>query len=512
MKVLIADDEAIVLEGLQYIIDWKKLGFSICGLTRCGNETLDKILRLNPDIVLLDIRMPQLPGTEIVRIAREKGYQGHFIIISGYSDFTYAQTAIRYGVDYYLTKPIDEDELENAIINVRNQIEKEQKSARTLSQYRENARDTIVRQLLTGNFRDNTSLNLTDLNLNADVYQVVLYERYNQEAFQITWDFAELLRVSNQDHNSLDHLTIDRQSAVLLKGNFAIDRFERLLTHYKINPQKGSPLDSLFLAYGRKVYRPEDIHLSREDAGNLLKRRFFCEHNQHVIGFESLPKGEEYNYHAGDEDVYRYAELLTDYIQTQNRRQIEELLKEIGNNLFYSKDDIAAIRRFLIDIYLQVKQKILQLYTNMPIPFATNSAIINNIDNTYYLYEILKMLMDQFEICMNTIGSPGSETIMDNILHYINHNYSSNLKLETIARLFGYNSAYLGKLFTKKVGESFNSYLDRVRIERSKQLLTDQSLKVYEIAERIGYKNVDYFHKKFRKYVGQSPAEYRRNH
>lgn len=113
-------------------------------------------------------------------------------------------------------------------------------------------------------------------------------------------------------------------------------------------------------------------------------------------------------------------------------------------------------------------------------------------------------------MCMNAVGSPSSETIMDDILHYINHNYRDNLKLETIAPLFGYNSAYLGKIFTKKVGESFNSYLDWVRIDQSKVLLRDPELKVYEISDRIGYKNVDYFHKKFKKYVGISPAEYRK--
>ena len=131
MKVLIADDEAVVLEGLKYIIDWEALGFSICSQAKNGNETLEKLLKLSPDLVLLDIRMPGLTGIEIVQIAREKGFAGHFIILSGYSDFSYAQTAIKYGVDFYLTKPIDEDELENAVTTVRNQIEEDQKSART---------------------------------------------------------------------------------------------------------------------------------------------------------------------------------------------------------------------------------------------------------------------------------------------------------------------------------------------------------------------------------------------
>ena len=211
MKVLIADDEAVVLEGLKYIIDWEALGFSICSQAKNGNETLEKIMKLSPDLVLLDIRMPGLTGIEIVQIARERGFTGHFIILSGYSDFSYAQTAIRYGVDFYLTKPIDEDELENAVTTVRNQIEEEHKSARTLHQYRESARDTIIRNLLTGDFRDVSELNLSDLRLSTDIYQVVAYERFTQDPFQIPWDFAELLRVTNQDHNSFDHVTIDHR-------------------------------------------------------------------------------------------------------------------------------------------------------------------------------------------------------------------------------------------------------------------------------------------------------------
>ena len=510
MKVLIADDEAVVLEGLKYIIDWESLGFSICSQAKNGNETLEKIMKLSPDLVLLDIRMPGLTGIEIVQIARERGFTGHFIILSGYSDFSYAQTAIRYGVDFYLTKPIDEDELENAVTTVRNQIEEEHKSARTLHQYRESARDTIIRNLLTGDFRDVSELNLSDLRLFTDIYQVVAYERFTQDPFQIPWDFAELLRVTNQDHNSFDHITIDRREIILLKGSFALERFDRLLAHYKLNPQKGSPLDSLFLTFGRRVYRPEDIVLSYLDASNLMQRRFFCKFNQHVLGYDELTYGEQLTYHVSDEEAHHYSALLVNYIQSQNRYRIPEIMEEIAGKLYYCGDDLSVIKRFLIDIYLQIKQKISQIYTSVQIPFSTNSAIIDLIDGKYYLYEIIKVLTEQFEMCMNAVGSPSSETIMDDILHYINHNYRDNLKLETIAPLFGYNSAYLGKIFTKKVGESFNSYLDRVRIEQSKELLKDPELKVYEISDRIGYKNVDYFHKKFKKYVGVSPAEYRK--
>lgn len=510
MKVLIADDESVVLEGLKYIIDWEDLGFSICSQAKNGEETLEKILHLLPDLVLLDIRMPRLNGIEIVQISREKGFRGHFIILSGVSDFTYAQTAIRFGVDFYLTKPIDEDELSSAVVKVRNAIEEERRSSATLNQYRQNARDTILRKLLTGQTADLASLNLQDLQLSTDLYQVVIYERYNQDSFQASWNFAELLRVSNQGHNSFDHITLEKREVILLKGSFASERFESLLRHYDISPQKGSPLDSLFLAYGRKVYRPEEIALSYQDVIRLLKRRFFCRPNQHVLGYQELPAENELSFVVSDKQFSYYPPLLIDYIQTQNRTKLRELLRELSGSLYYAADRVEDIKHFLIDIYLQVKSKISHTYGNTDIPFSTNAAVIDLIEGKYYLYEILQFFTEQFEMCMNAIGHPSSETVIDDILHYIQHNYTENLKLEMIAPLFGYNSSYLGKLFTKTVGESFNSYLDRVRIEQSKRLLKEQDLKVYEIADRVGYKNVDYFHKKFKKYVGESPAEYRK--
>ena len=110
-KLFIADDEAIIREGLRCLLDWETLGFTIAGEAANGDAALQFLLSETPDLVLLDIRMPGMSGLDVVRIAREHGYDGKVVILSGYSDFNYARTAIRYGVLSYLTKPIDEDEL-----------------------------------------------------------------------------------------------------------------------------------------------------------------------------------------------------------------------------------------------------------------------------------------------------------------------------------------------------------------------------------------------------------------
>lgn len=105
--VLIADDEPIIRRGIKKLVNWEGLGFSIIGETGDGLSTLEFILKNHPQLVLLDIKMPEIDGLEVMRKAREAGYNGKVIILSGYSDFTYAQEALRYNVKSYLSKPVE---------------------------------------------------------------------------------------------------------------------------------------------------------------------------------------------------------------------------------------------------------------------------------------------------------------------------------------------------------------------------------------------------------------------
>ena len=136
----------------------------------------------------------------------------------------------------------------------------------------------------------------------------------------------------------------------------------------------------------------EDICLSYQDASRLLNRRFFCEPNQHVLGYGDLPPLDNsvLPRESWNEKTMEYSRRLTDYIQTQNRTRIAETLKELESNLYHSSMDIPGIKHYLIDIYLQVKQNLTHTYNNMDVPFSSNATIIDFIENQYYLYEILQ--------------------------------------------------------------------------------------------------------------------------
>lgn len=510
-KVLIADDEALLRQGLHYIVDWNALDFCITNEASNGIDALNLVLKEHPDVLLIDIRMPKLSGLKVIKQARENGYQGKIIILSGYSDFKYAQEAIKQGVQFYLSKPVEEDELTEILNVIHDQLDKESTQNLVVNQYRENARETIIKNILT---TSNATLNLDlrDLNLLSPIYQVVICEKYSHHLSDISYLFSDLLLLTNENHDSYDRITLDNHEVILLKGDFALRKFVDFLSRYEreLKPQKGSPLHSLFITFGRRATTIETIHYSYEDASKLLQRRFFCEQEQHTIGYDELPILEENTSFITPTTLNQYAEELLNYLQAFNRNRVAETLHHLMTNLYHANDTIYSIKLFLTDLYLQIKEKIYHLYSGVNIPFPSNAWIIDFIGTRYYLYEIILFFTEQFEMIMNAIGNSSRESILDDIHYYIKHNYTENIKLENIAPLFGYNPSYLGKIFKQKTGQSFNTYVDYVRIKQSKILLEQDNLKVYEIAEKVGYKTVDYFHIKFKKYVGTTPAEYRK--
>ena len=509
-KVLIADDEPIIREGLKHIIDWEEQGFEIVGESATGSATCKSIMSLSPDLVMMDIRMPGMTGLDVLNKVRSDGYEGEVIILSGFSDFSYAREAISLGVSSYLTKPVDEDELLSALKVISEKLDSKERSESDQNLFYEKIRTNIITDLLLGQ-ADTDSFDPHKYGLNAHVFMVAIYEKFNIKSKEKGYSFSELLSMSGLDPETFDHVNIAHEDVILLKGEIAVRRFNDFLQRYEQDnkPQKDSPLDSLFIAYGQTVSSPETIAYSYQEASGYMRRRFFCDQGQHTFGpMQNSPDNLESV--INDDFMHSNADKLVGYIQSFNRNQIAETLTRLKDKLYYSSDDIEEIRLFLADMFLSVKEELNRIYPKSNLPFPGNSDIIRFIKDQFYLYEVLLFFTEQFEAVMSSIGGFSRESVMDDILNYIEHNYASNITLENIAPLFGYNSSYLGKIFSKRVGENFNSYLDKVRIRKAKEFLLNEDIKVYAVAERVGYKNVDYFHVKFKKQMGMTPAEFRK--
>ncbi len=121
-KVMIIDDEVMIRWGVHDLLDWEAEGFRFCEDGKDGRDGLKKLLEHRPDLALVDIKMPGLSGIDLIREAREEGFEGDFIILTGYAEFEFAKSAIRLGVKEYLLKPIDEEELGRCVRRIKKEL------------------------------------------------------------------------------------------------------------------------------------------------------------------------------------------------------------------------------------------------------------------------------------------------------------------------------------------------------------------------------------------------------
>lgn len=505
-RILVVDDEAIIREGIKCLFDYEALGFTICGEAATGEQALAAIINLQPDVVLMDIRMPGISGLEVTKRARQAGFSGKIVIISSYTDFSYAREAMRQGVQHYITKPIDEDELELVLRQFKDELDQARRTSTTTLHYRQKARYSIIRDVLQGE-TDLEQLNLPDLHLDGNGFQVVICEKYTPDGPDPKQLFESLLCIPNPDHTAFDQVTLHSSIIYLLKGE-AIPRLQERMTASSRDP--ASPLFSLFIAQGRVIDSVARIPESYRDAVQLQSRRFFCREDLHLLTSADLSLCENLRQCVSNTNLQLYSARLLDCIQSFNRKSMERAMEELQQQLRVCCDSVDSVKLFLAALYLQIKNQMNHLYPGDESVFPAGTNILNSFEQCFYLRQITELLIREFDGCISAIGTSNRDSVLDEILHYIHHNYASNITLEDISQLFGYNRSYLGKIFSKKMGQNFNTYLDQVRIERSKELLLQDDSKVYSIAARVGYKNVDYFHIKFKKYTGISPAEFRK--
>ncbi len=238
-------------------------------------------------------------------------------------------------------------------------------------------------------------------------------------------------------------------------------------------------------------------------------RKFFFEKRQTVVR-EKIPELLK-PFDLNKIKLHNYVEKL--YISTLacNFKSICGLLDELYDKLTHVEISPDYAINMVITICVQIKNYILENYKQENLKYKDDTELISIISSKTRLYEIFDFMKENFHDIIKSISRIENHSLVDRVKIYIEDNYFKNVKIESLAQTFGYNSAYLGKILKSGLGESFHSYLDRVRIQHARELLSATNLKVYEISQRVGYENIDYFYIKFHKVEGKSPLEYRKS-
>jgi two-component system response regulator YesN len=506
LKVLIVDDEPIVREGLKSIICWQEYGYEICGEGIDGRDGLEKVLTLNPDLVLMDIKMPGMQGIEVIKAAKEAGYNGKSIILTGYSDFEYAQSSIKLGINSYLLKPIDEDELIDTIKKLYEDVEREKKLKRQLTDSKRYLKEAVINRIINGveNLDGlQTDISSCNIKLSFDSFQVALIEE-QEKGEKDSSKFTQHVEEYFKSYNHVDIVYKDGLAILLIKGagNLEAERLlERFNKSFVLHIKK-----DVIIVLGRVVQSLGDVKISYKDCQNLLNRRFF--YNKSFMFWQSISK--QQNDEQSIALLHTYTEDLYTYIEISDFEKIEDKLNTLQKFFINSNYTPDKVKGICVNIFGELKDKIITNYNNLRDLILSREDIIHGIYDKNTLLELIEYMCRELKELANKLCNDSSENVMKRILNYIEKNYHKDIKLEGLAEIFNYNSAYLGKMFKNYTGENFNSYIDKIRIENAKQLLSSKEFKVYEVSEKVGYKNIDYFYGKFKKYVGISPKEFKK--
>lgn len=501
-KVIIIDDEAIVRMGIRTLINWKEEGFEISEEGRDGRDGLQKILEYQPELVLIDIKMPGLSGIEVIKEAREHGFNGRFIILTGHSEFEYAKSAISLGVKAYLLKPINENELLNYIKNIYKEL---QVSENILSYHKNNeekAREDLLRQLLLnyeieGKKEEKITMYKLDIVKEVLCVAIIQDKTYHEEGTgnQLNAKIEELLAGSKSD---VEKVMMEEYVALISHG---IDYKKWTETLNKGNERVNRRFGSNFLiAVGHNVTNWNDLCYSYEFAKYLMGKKFLFS-KQLVLSIDIIYEQLE----NGKKISIEYLDLMIAV------GDINGIQKSINQFKIYCKEHLekeAEIKLQVSYYLMQHKNNYVKKYGADQYNYAGVETMIDQIKHTKLLDELLDLYYRILCQLSQQIGNNDTDSIVKRVVYFMENNYSQDLKLEKIAKLFNYNSAYLGQIFYKEKGDNFNNTLDMIRITNAKRLLADSDMKVYQISDTVGYKNIDLFYKKFKKYVGVTPKDY----
>lgn len=507
-KVLVVDDEPAIRQGLLKFVDWEALGFCVVGDVSNGRKAIALHQELSPELIVIDIRMPRMDGLQAIREIRKTDGDCQFLILSGYADFAYAKQAMEMDVSGYVLKPIDELELKEELQRIRSRLD--QRSGRAkLSEFHADAlREELVLKLIAADPADAPELEseLESLTSFAGKSKQILLV----EAEDISQAGLEKLKsvktrwVEAAEEEGLGYgFQTGPYIGFLLKGD--LNRPDVKSEWTQLLQDACSRLKVGFTAAaGRIVFKLADIRQSYEGALGVLRNRFLLAEGQiHLETESSLSQSAtEQNRHAPP-NLEALATKLFYMLDLGRDEGVAETLEEVGKVLAAYDSSETAIKSGLVQVLSVALSNLAALHQSVNI--QDYAPLLAELYQHTHYDKALSAAQAQLVELAGRLGGNGSLPVVKQVMDFIQRHYHENLKLEKMAEIYNYNKGYLGKMFKQHTGDSFHTFLDKVRIQQAIRLLREGN-KVYEVSERVGYPNVDYFHSKFKKYVGVSPS------
>jgi two-component system, response regulator YesN len=531
IKLIVVDDERATREGLVDFVPWKDLGVDIVEAAEDGAKALELALEIQPDIVLSDVRMPKMDGIELAALLKEKLPECKVIFLSGYSDKEYLKSAINLKAVSYVEKPVNIEEISEVVKHTASLCisEKAQKKAECALKNKLEESISLLNLRLAleltnshgkiGELQERLRLAKVDFPDDGDYITVLLKLNLHgsntaseqQALVAQVLSFVEQ-RVSREKPTSdfLFYLIgIKDTEYIIVHLNTGISKSRRPLQLLFEDIKEGindifSSSNCVFIGIGKRVQGPGKILESYQAAVVALQKQFFLGYN-HIVFYEEKAAGP---YHFDNSITHRFVELLKENKNNDAIALIRNLMEDIRRN---DNTIINSVR----DIFFTL------LYSLSKVAEERNVHINEHSSERKFLWEVVSRastldeigdyIIERIEFINEYLKEKDSKgNMVFNIMKFVQEKYhDENLSIKTIADFTYLTHTYLCLVFKNGTGKTINQYITEYRVEKSKEVLKDKHIKLYDVAKRVGYSDANYFAKTFKKVVGMNPSEYR---
>lgn len=497
--LLIVDDEAPVRKGISRFINWEAIDCAIDATACDGLEAMDRLKEHSIDIVITDIRMPGADGLELARFISVTYPDIKVIILTGYADFTYAQTAIQFGVSDFLLKPISKEQVIAAVQNAQKKIIASRQRCHVEQEDLAFLKDQILLELTDHPMDEGLWNRLEEYHVNLEHYCVA--------AFQILPPGDGIGSVKELAASQWRDSICYRYNNLIL-GVLPAREGDECVPAARIS-QCQDILDMAKSMYDLEL----SIGISRPHKGcgeyaaavsesiNALTRNFYSA-SSIACHDESLPSLSSYTLTA--EEALSLNELETAII----RRDFSKAAAVVTSIFIRLKTRFAKsadAKNICAMIYYVGFRALVKKGKD-----AAETSVMDKINCSADIFELEEIIRDFLGFLSRELEEEKHYSrIVHQAMAYIDSHLPDPLSLDLIAGEIPTNPSYLSRTFKKETGQGLSEYINLARIEKAKELLSVRSSLSYEVALQTGFNDPAYFSSIFKKYTGMSPSEYK---
>lgn len=519
LKMIIVDDEYLVRQLLKNCIDWNSLGVEILGEASNAQEGIDLAEKVMPDIIFTDIYMPFMDGIEFSRIILDKYPFMKIVVLTGHEEFEYAKRSVKVGVSDFLLKPINDKEIEKTVLKLKEEIKSEKDHTNEYNRLKKQLADNLphLKEKFFNELLNNSitleeiknNLSYFDIKMENDFYQISVVEVTHKDKSKkhsaedrLILGMHAMDIVAEQFKEDDAYIFYDNSQKIVILNNSPTidiaDRCERLKTI----------LTNRFNCYvcvgiGNDYSKISDIRISYHEACDALNYKIVVGKNE-IISYNDINFNKKQSYFQNE-----HAEMLGFYLKSGLKDKANELIDEIYSDIV-NIDSIRVIAANIISIILNVITELDINITDMFKQGASPYDAIFKIDTLPEMKAHLNSLVQITSGTINKINTSRVSKVVKQVQEYIQENYiKTDLSQSNTAKVFYLNPSYLSRIFKKEIGQSFVEYLTKIRMEKAIEYLKETDMKAYQISEKIGIADPNYFCICFKKYSGMSVSDFK---